>query len=83
MKIEIEQFVLKTNKDQGFDLFEKFVGKKGPTEKIIGYNYSLKGAFKSMTHQNLCKNKETVDFEGYLKAYSVEVKRLEDLFKLI
>jgi len=83
MKIEIEQFVLESNKEHGFDLFEKFEGKKGQTRRLIGYNYSIKGAFKAMTHQNICKQDVTVDFYGYLTAYREEVKRLEALSSLV
>jgi len=82
MKIEIEQFELESNGEHGFDLFEKFEGKKGPTRRLVGYNYSIKGALKAMTHQNIHKQGTTVDFSGYLKAYQKEVARLEDLANL-
>ncbi len=87
MKITIENYILKSNKDAGYDLIEmrtinKVDEKRKPTGEThvrpidIGYNMSIEKCIAEIIRLNLHKINNTVDFNGFLALYRAEQDRL-------
>ena len=93
MKIKLNEEFYAEQKEHGFDLIQirtvhkvdkmrKPTGETEEKHEPVAYNVSLDRCIKTAIHLGLQSKDDTVDFDGFLKAYRRELKQIDRMVQI-